>query len=586
MKCKSCGSELVRESDSCLFCGASRGVSPLPEEDNDLPTTPWNKSVDEYGISRSLDRSWAELRSKIVIDESHRERTWTDDFLPFKQYLRERGSVIVERDGPVTGSKLDGVKMIVVGGPEKPWLFHRKADHWHDEEIVYIQQYVKDGGCLLVMGDKLSDAVRLSTLTQPFGITFTRDTVGDVTIHRADMARHPILEGVNELRLGNFHGSGGYLLNVIAPAFALAWVKGQPILAACYFGHGMVVAISNLMVFSERYLSEAGNEVFLEKLIDEVLRENKTQNAQRVDEFEVGYAEAMLSLEPTKEGTYEEIEFVYPEEHPAEKAEEFNEVEIDGEYDAAFDRDAENEASGVGFEECEPVWRETLDELIEVWQTWEETFEALSADYEIIEEAEYPQDRELLTDVWARDIEHWQPKFIELMERELSLWGDMYAQGEIDKVSRTLLHDLLVNRKTAIVQRAQHIEILMNQLEAMESGDTYAVEELFTDAADTSYAVALLRNDYVDLLQNLKNRGLPIPEEHIPEREEMEKEDWERGWSLIEWMQPILVPENGKVHVGVTEGSIDEPASMLDVQQIDDENEGFTDQDDLNLRAA
>ena len=584
MRCKSCGSELVSEADICLFCGTPGGVSPLPAEDIDLPVTPWNQSLDR--VSYAQDRPWAELRSKILIDESHKERTWTDDFMPFKQYLRERGSVIVEKDGPVMGSKLDGVKMIVVGGPEKPWLLNRKADQWHDEEIVQMQQYVKDGGCLLVMGDKLSDAARLSALTQPFGIVFTCETVGDVAVHRSDMARHPILEGVSELRLGNFHGSGGYLLNVTAPAFALAWVKGQPVLAACYFGHGMVVAISNLMIFSERYISEAGNEVFLEKLIDEVLREDKTQKVQRMDEFVGGYAEAMLSLEPTEEGAYEEIKLVYPEENLAEKVEEFSEVEVDGEYDGPFDLDAEDEESGDGFEECEPVWRETLDELIAVWQTWEETFEAFFADYESVEEAEYPEDRELLTDVWERDIEHWQPKFIELTERELSLWGDMYAQGEIDKVSRTLLRDLLVNRKTAIVQREQQIEILMNQLEAMESGDRFAVEELFDDATDISYAAALLRNDYVDLLQNLKDRGLPIPEEHIPESEEMEKDDWERGWSLIEWMQPILVPENGKVRVGVSEDSIDESASILDLQDIDDEKEGLTDQDDLNLKAA
>jgi hypothetical protein len=586
VKCKSCGSELVSDLNTCLTCGAQVEVSPLPAEDNDLPTTPWNQSKEVEVVSRSLDRPWTELRSKILIDESHKERTWTDDFLPFKQYLRKRGSVIVEAEGPLTGSKLDGVKMVVVGGPEKSWLFDRKADQWHDDEVVQIQQYVKDGGCLLVMGDKLSDAEKLSALTQPFGMAFTRETVGDVTVHRADMARHPILEGVTEFRLGIFHGSGGYLLNVIEPAFALAWMDGQPVLAACYFGHGMVVAISNLMVFSERYLFEANNEVFLEKLVDEVLRENKTKKVQRVDEFEGGYAETLLSLEPTEEGTYEEVELLYPEEHPVEIVEEFAEDEIEGEFDTTFDLDAEDEESGAGFEECEPVWRDTLDELIEVWQTWEATFEGFSADYETVDEAEYPEDRELLRDVWERDIDHWQPKFIELMERELSLWGDMYAQEEIDKVSRTLLHDLLVNRKTAIVQREQQVEILKNQLEAMESGDTFAVEELFEDATDVSYAAALLRNDYVDLLQNLKDRGLPIPEEHVPESEEMEKEDWERGWSLIEWMQPILVPENGKVQVGVPGDSIDESAPMLDLQQIDVEGDGLSDQDNLNLKAA
>jgi len=586
VKCETCGSELVSESDSCLFCSAQGEVPSLPAEDNDLPSTPWHQSREVDDDSSIGDRPWGGLRSKILIDESHKERTWTDDFEPFKRYLRKRGRITVECDGPITSSKLEGVKMVVVGGPEKSWLFDRKADLWHDEEIVDMRQYVKDGGCLLVMGDKLSDAERLSALTQPFGISFSRVTVGDVSIHRSDMARHPVLEGVNEFRLGNFHGSGGYFLNVIEPAFALAWVGGQPVLAACYFGHGMVVAISNLMVFSERHLSEVDNEVFLEKLVDEVLRENKTQKAQRENEFEGGLADTLLSLEPTEEGMYEEIELVYPEVPPAEVVEEFDDEEVAGEIDAEFDLEAEDEETGVVFEECESAWRETLDELIEVWQAWEESFEAFIADYEAVEEAEFPQDRDLLVDVWERDIEYWQPKFIELMERELTLWADMHAKDEIDKVSRTLLHDLLVNRKTAIVQREQHTDILNNQLEAMQSGDQFAVEELFGDATDASCAAALLRNDYVDLLRNLTDRGLPVPEEHIPESEEMQKEDWERGWSLIEWMQPILVPENGKVHVGVSEEDIDESRSMLDLQQNDDEGESLSDQDNLDLKAA
>ena len=210
-----------------------------------------------------------------------------------------------------------------------------------------------------------------------------------------------------------------------------------------------------------------------------------------------------------------------------------------------------------------------------------------SADCEPVEDAEYPQDRDLLIDFWQREIEYWQPKFIELMEQELSLWGDLYAKDELDKVSRCLLHDLMVNRQTAIVQREQQIEILKHQLEAMENEDQYAVEELFEDTTDVSYASALLRNDYVDLLQNLHERGLPIPEEHIPAREEMQKEDWERGWSIIEWTQPIIVPENGKIRVAVSGETVDEFDPMHDTQSYqEDLGDDFSSQTGLDLRAA
>lgn len=586
MICKSCGSELVSESETCLFCNSKNEISTLPEEDFGLPSRPWNQSENVDSVAPSMDGVWSELRSKIVIDESHKERTWSEDFIPFKQYLRRRGRLIVEKSGPITDSKLEGVKMVVVGGPEKAWLIDRKEDRFQDDEIVRMRQYVDDGGCLLVMGDKLSNVERLSTLTHPFGISFSREPVGDITIHRAEMARHPVLDGVSALRLGNFHGSGGYYLEVIEPAFELAWVEGYPVMAACYFGQGMVIVISNLTLFSKEHLSQADNEVFLEKVVDEVMCENRTRKDQPVDENQAVESGVMVSLEPTDDNTFEEVDLAYPEEVEIEIDEE-NDVEgLIVVSDVEVDLDDENEDLGVAFDACESVWREILDSLIEVWQDWEDTFESFSADYEVVEEAEYPEDQELLMDVWERDVESWQPKFIELMERELSLWEDMFAKDEIDKVSRCLLKDCIVNRKTAIVQREQQIEVLTNQLEAMEIEDQFALEELFDDMTDVSYASALLRNDYVDLLQNLKGRGLPIPEEHIPEREEMQKEDWERGWSLIEWMQPIVIPENGKIRVAVSGEMIDEFESMLDKQQVESEDDDLSDQDSLDLKAA
>jgi len=591
--CKSCGSELVNESDTCLFCNAESGNSTLPAEDSGLPSTPWHQSKPTDNLSLLADGPWSGLRSKIMIDESHKERTWSEDFTPFKEYLRRRGRLIVEKKGPFQGSKLEGVKMVIVGGPEKSWLLDRKADQWQEDEIAYMKRYVENGGCLLVMGDRLSDAERLSALTQPFGISFSKETVGDVTIYQADMARHPILDRVNAFRLGDFHGSGGFLLDVIEPAFELAWVEGHPILAACYFGRGMVVVISNLMVFSQKQLSRLDNGVFLEKLIDEVMRENKTKKAHPMERFRGKQPDILVSLEPTEDHTYEDVELVYPEQTADAHGEGHDRDDLNSDFDPHLDLEEENEETiepedtGVAFEACESLWRASLDSLIEAREAWEETYDLYLADCEPVEDAEYPEDRELLIDVWQRDIEYWQPKFIELMDRELSLWGDLYANDELDKVSRCLLHDLMVNRQTAIVQREQQIEILKNQLEAMENEDQHAVEELFGDAADVSHASALLRNDYVDLLQNLSERGLPVPEEHIPAREEMQKEDWERGWSIIEWMQPIIVPENGKIRVAVSGETIDEFDPIHDAQSFEeDKGDDLPNQTGLDLKAA
>jgi len=554
---------------------------------------PWNQSEPAGNLALFADGPWCELRSKIMIDESHKERTWSEDFKLFKEYLRRRGRLIVEKKGPFQGSRLEGVKMVIVGGPEKSWLIDRKADRWQEDEIAYMKQYVENGGCLLVMGDRLSDAERLSALTQPFGISFSRETVGNVTIYQADMARHPILDSVSAFSLGDFHGSGGFFLDVIEPAFELAWVEGHPILAACYFGRGMVVAISNLMVFSKKQLSQLDNGVFLGKLIDEVMRENKTKKADPMERFQGKQPDIVVSLEPTEENTFEDVELVYPEVTLAAIGEGHDGDDLNVDLDAQVDLEEENEETlepeetGVAFEACESLWRASLDSLIEVRQAWEETYDLFLADYEPVEDAEYPEDQELLIDVWQRDIEYWQPKFIELMDRELSIWGDLYAHDSFDRVSRCLLHDLMVNRQTAIVQREHQIEILKNQLEAMENDDQYAVEKLFGDTTDVSHASALLRNDYVDLLQNLCERGLPIPEDHIPEREEMQKEDWERGWSIIEWMQPMSIPKNGKIRVAVSGETIDEFDPMLDAQSFEeDEGDDLPNQTGLDLKAA
>ena len=477
MYCPSCGTPLDAGAIICHHCGSN------PEELTSNITR-----VQEPSDGRQV---------VILVDESHKERTHMDEYLEFKARLGRQGEVIVHTEGPLTAAFLRDVDILIIGGPEHPWIFGRGADQWHAEEVNAIHQFVVRGGGLLIMGDSLVSAERISAVTAPYGIVFTSDLVGDVCLSGDDIMTHPIVEGVKKIALGVILGGGGNILEVEEPAHVLAEHQGRPVLAYCECQAGRVVAMSSLSALSQQYIDERDNAVLLKNILNNFL------GAQRVGEGDRVVGE----IAPGK-----------------------TESRTDSPLIPLSDKSPGNN------------WEESLKDLIRVWEEWEEASGEYGEECAETEYATFPEDRLVLMEVWERDINYWQPRFIELAQREIAHWGEIKRDVDQTETVYQLIHAIQVNRSMALSYKEQHLEILEEQLVAMVDFDKERVDSLLAQALQGSKVLALLSNDYSHLMLALRKEGIPLPKEHIPEIEEILDEDYEIGMYIVERLIPKPMP--------------------------------------------
>lgn len=158
------------------------------------------------------------------------------------------------------------------------------------------------------------------------------------------------------------------------------------------------------------------------------------------------------------------------------------------------------------------------------------------------EYATFPEHRLVLMEVWERDIKYWQPRFIELAQREIALWGEIKRVVDQTETVFNLIHTIQVNRSMALSYKEQHLEILQGQLDAMGDFDKESVDSLLAQALQGSKALRLLGNDYSRLMLALRKEGLSLPKEYIPEIEEILDEDYEVGMYIVERLIPKPMP--------------------------------------------
>jgi hypothetical protein len=217
----------------------------------------------------------------ILVDESHKERTGQENWAEFRARLKEQGKVSVRAKKPVSTALLRRKDLLVIGGPEHPWVFGRGADRWDEKEVEAIRQFVAQGGGLFMMGDEMGSAEIMSAVTAPYGISFSPDDVGDATISGNEISAHPLTEGVRGIRLGSVLSIGGNYLQVAEPAIVLAHYQGRPVLAYREYEKGQVVVLSSLSAFSGNYIDRASNSVLLENILHHLLRPHPAGEERR-----------------------------------------------------------------------------------------------------------------------------------------------------------------------------------------------------------------------------------------------------------------------------------------------------------------
>jgi hypothetical protein len=298
--CPNCGTKLLEGARFCQACGhrlpiGGPGAAPVageqrtatppgpakptPTQEPKVSVTkgagppPEKATLDQEPPSSAAKRA-AETRravAVICVDESHKERTAQEYYQAFKARLRERGKVVTHTQKPLTAAHLKGVDLLLVGGPEHPWVFGRDADLWDANEIEAIADFVAGGGALFVLGDGLGSVDRMNAIIAQYGITFRSDSVGDVTTRAAGGVPHPMTAGIDEICLGSVFGMGGFYLQVEEPATTLAKHDGRSVLACREHGRGRLVVISSLSAFSSQHIDRKGNSALLRRIMDYLL---------------------------------------------------------------------------------------------------------------------------------------------------------------------------------------------------------------------------------------------------------------------------------------------------------------------------
>ena len=219
----------------------------------------------------------------IYLDEAHNECTTQDEFQVFKKRLGEYGRVYIRGSSyrPLTTSLLRAKDLLIVGGSESGWVFGRGRDEWSSSEISVTKRFVDRGGGLLVMGYGLGNAEKQSLLTAPYGITFTKDWVRNVTVSRDEISTHVITQGVDSFTLGSTREISGFYLNVEDPAILLATHEGHPVLACCESGKGRVVVVASVWLFAEKYIEETDNSTLMQNIMTYLLTLTPASESQR-----------------------------------------------------------------------------------------------------------------------------------------------------------------------------------------------------------------------------------------------------------------------------------------------------------------
>lgn len=149
--------------------------------------------------------------SVVLIDEAHRNmHTAEGSYKPFVELLRRDGYVVRPSKVPFTPEALAGADVLVIANA----LSEDDAEVWElptpsafsPDEITVVQEWVEDGGSLLLIADHMPWPGAAAELAEAFGLLFINGDVGNscvgcagfqLTFNGTDdaLADHPITDG-------------------------------------------------------------------------------------------------------------------------------------------------------------------------------------------------------------------------------------------------------------------------------------------------------------------------------------------------------------------------------------------------------
>ena len=179
----------------------------LPTVAQQAPDTEFNTSVDNPAYKKEGPR--------VMFDEAHHNFHTTEGrYKPFVDLLLNDGYRVIRNRQPFTKTTLSSYKVLVISnalGAEEDDDAGADSSAFTDEECQAVQDWVKDGGALLLIADHAPFGGAAATLSARFGVDMSKGYTFDKENSAAGnpsslifsrenklLASHPITEGRNE----------------------------------------------------------------------------------------------------------------------------------------------------------------------------------------------------------------------------------------------------------------------------------------------------------------------------------------------------------------------------------------------------
>lgn len=127
-------------------------------------------------------------------------------------------------------------------------------------EAEVIEQFVSNGGGLLILGDNISLAPwKYETVASKFGLSFAISEIDPYDTYTTSLDTHPVFDGISQIYMraaGEIASTGG-----LAEVAWQEWTSNA-LAAAGTFGDGRVVALGDSNIFDNSYIGYVDNQPF------------------------------------------------------------------------------------------------------------------------------------------------------------------------------------------------------------------------------------------------------------------------------------------------------------------------------------
>ncbi len=150
-------------------------------------------------------RAFPSTHPKVLFDEAHNNIHKTDGtYKPFAELLQHDGYAVTPNSNIITSSTLTGYNIFVVSNAKGKVNKYDPA--FTEDECNIIQQWVQDGGCVLLIADHYPLGSAVENLSKRFGIEMSKGFTNDPIYFDSSSFTNSRLDGKSQLVFSRANG--------------------------------------------------------------------------------------------------------------------------------------------------------------------------------------------------------------------------------------------------------------------------------------------------------------------------------------------------------------------------------------------